>query len=526
MAAFSEMHIKSDRFAEYVAELRAFSRTHRVACGQPEDLVTLLEALKTSRSFAADFGSMLRAIVLTEHFQASDAELLILVAVAWGGATSDESMEQMPTVFQRLGTIIIDLLRRSVMEPSMFPHETANEQTNEHPAAQNNAHPSEDNAPVNATLNHDAHAHPEAVTPDESQESTQPPRRGPGKFRPDPVEYGAFVPHVESIPYLRPQKKAGRFSRIQDLLSRKTSQRFPAEEEGSNEPPTAMEWDRSGIPPEPVPTHLPALKAQRPEFKAQHPRVKSQHPELQSQHTSFKAAEIVATALTGLVVALLFYTPSLPVYQSRVSVYLPFAAANTIDGDASSNPAHGSQLATLRNGTLAGEVAKRLLLRSHGRPILRQDAVSRGLRDLHLGGTEPILYADLVAETAEHVKVRRVETQNVYEISCDSWSPQMATTFCNELTAVLEGPSTSTLGTQPADVLVHTVDAATGAGTQIYPRWFFVGFVGLMAGILVGSLVGLIKQSFPSAISEEESDDHETWSPSTQDAPGTVPGNE
>jgi len=249
------------------------------------------------------------------------------------------------------------------------------------------------------------------------------------------------------------------------------------EEEGSNKPPAPMVTDRSGEP-------VKLSRTRRPELKA---------------------AEIVATALTGLVVALLFNTPSLPVYRSRVSVYMPSIPPNATDVESSSNPLRrASQEASLREGKLTGEVAERLLLRPHVNPILRQDAISRGLRDLHLGGTEPILYANLVAETAQQVKVRRVEPQNLYEITCDSWSPQFATTFCNELIAALEGQSSWASASQPAGDSVRTVDAATGPGIQVYPRWSFVGFAGFAVGILAGILVGFIKQSKPEAVADLE----------------------
>lgn len=469
MAAFSEMHIHADRFAEYVAELRAFSGTYRVACGAPEDLAPLVRALRKSQTFALDFGSMLRSIVLNEHFQASDAELLILVAVAWGGATADDSMDQLPPIFQDLGKIIQDVLHRSAIDPIPPPALEG----------EANATSSDENATEElADLNPDVQVHRQLVDPKNSHEGWPQRQRDAPSHRPVSGERLALVPQVEPTTSGPDREKVPQISRAQDFSSPSASRRFLVEEESPNESSVPVVVGRSG-------EHLRLFPTRRPELKP---------------------TEVAATALTGLVVALLLYMPSLPVYRSRVSVYLPSAPATTTDPGSSSNPfLPTSPETSLRDGRLAGRVAERLLLRPHGNPILRQDAISRGLRDLHLGGMEPILYANLVAETNQQIKVRRVEPQNLYEITCDSWSPQFSATFCNELIAGLEEQTSSTSASHAAGDSVRTVDAATGPGIQVYPRWFLVGFVGLACGILAGFLVGFSKRSKPESVADGES---------------------
>ena len=188
------------------------------------------------------------------------------------------------------------------------------------------------------------------------------------------------------------------------------------------------------------------------------------------------AAEILAFGLAGLVIGLLATIASLPVYRAHVSVLAP--AAESQD--------------SLRSGKLTQQVSRNLLLITHPVPILRQDALSRGMRDLGLGGNETILYATLVAETAQQVKVHPLPTPNLYEITCDSWSSQFAATFCNELVNTVEQqPSNLQSGTDSA----RKIDAESGPGIQIYPQWYLQGVGGFAVGCLLGALFGLIKRS-------------------------------
>jgi hypothetical protein len=214
--------------------------------------------------------------------------------------------------------------------------------------------------------------------------------------------------------------------------------------------------------------------------------------------------------LVGLMTALLFSVGSLPVYRARVSVYLPSTIAGATDPSANASSSlpgvlhSGSRGESLLNGGLTEEVAQRLLARPHTEPILRQDVLSRGMRDLNFGGSETILYADLVAETARQVKVTYLQPQNLYEVTCDSWSAQFAAIFCNQLTdSLVDQPSAATSsqeGTEPARI----VDAASPAGSLVYPHWYLQGFAGLAGGCLVGVLLGFVKR--PGSKPVEEND--------------------
>ena len=186
-----------------------------------------------------------------------------------------------------------------------------------------------------------------------------------------------------------------------------------------------------------------------------------------------RATEVIVMGLIGLVAALLINIGAVPVYRTRVSVLLTPAAA--ADGT--------SPEAANRIRQLTDVVAERLLALPHPDPILKQDAISRGMRDFHLGQSEPILFADLVDETAHNVKIRPLQSNNLYEITCDSWSAQFAATFCQALTDALDEQALS--GELPATFL-RTVDAVIGPGVQIYPQWYLLGGIGLTIGCLGG----------------------------------------
>jgi hypothetical protein len=177
------------------------------------------------------------------------------------------------------------------------------------------------------------------------------------------------------------------------------------------------------------------------------------------------------------VIGLLVMLTSFPVYRAHVSVFVP------------------SDEESLRSGKLTQQAAQRLLLLPHPAPMLRQDALSRGMRDLGLGGNETILYAGLVSETAQQVKVHPLPTPSLYEITCDSWSSQFAATFCNQLVDTVEQQASDPSGIQPGGGSAHKVDADAGPGIQIYPHWYLQGIGGFACGCFLGALFGLFKRS-------------------------------
>lgn len=220
----------------------------------------------------------------------------------------------------------------------------------------------------------------------------------------------------------------------------------------------------------------------------------------QTRKVDLRAGKIIAAGLTGLVIALLCSVGSLPVYRARVSVNLP--ATGTAEKSQTRIDA-GSPAYAVVSGELPGQVSELLLERPHPNPILRQDVLSRGMRELHLGGNQTILYADLVAETARQVKVRRLISPHVYEITCESWSAQLATTFCNELLGMLDRQPQSQSPSSRGTGLAHTIDEAVGPGVQVYPHWYWQSLAGLVIGCLAAVLLGFLKRAEPEPDSHE-----------------------
>ena len=218
----------------------------------------------------------------------------------------------------------------------------------------------------------------------------------------------------------------------------------------------------------------------------------------QTRKVDLSAGKIIAAGLTGLVVALLWTVASLPVYRARVSVNLP-----ATDEKSQTRIDAGSPAYAVVSGELPGQVSELLLGRPHPNPLLKQDVLSRGMRELHLGGNQTILYADLVAETARQVKVRRLISPHVYEITCESWSAQLATTFCNELLGVLGQQPQSQSPSSRGTALARTIDEAVGPGVQVYPHWYWQSFAGLVIGCLAAVLLGFLKRAEPEADSHE-----------------------
>lgn len=437
MAGTSEMQIPTDRFAEYIDELREFSGTHRVPFGNSGDLAQLLESLRNSEAFGADFCSLIRSVVFREHCKVSESQLLTLVMVAWGGVEADRSVHQLPSLVKELQRTIRSVLASSSGPPSTVP-------TDGSEALPTASLEFDDTIREIEETNPDVQLYRQLLKIQDKKEE---------RVGQDSVS----VQREASVQNREPSSSASRDTREIVLFS----------------------------------TIMPSKAETIPQFQP-------------------SAAEVLALGLIGLAVALLLNLGTLPVYRAHVSVYLPSAIAGANNplassgGTASSAFRSSSEGSPLRNGELTERTAERLLALPHPNPIFKQDALSRGMRDLHLGGNETILYADLVADTAHQVRVRQLPSPNLYEISCDSWSARFATTFCNELMDVLDeqlgGALSSQQGIEPGAI----VDKAVGPGIQIYPRWYLVGLAGLAVGCLAGIAVGFVKRPIPDANQEQE----------------------
>jgi hypothetical protein len=428
----------ADRFAQYVSELHELSDNHRISHGKPEDLSRLVEAVQKSKNFAEEFGSVMRSIAIREQFRLSESEYLTLVAAAWTGTAPDESAPQFSDLFHELGGILHKALAQRVLSHRVDPPIVLSTEARE----------------VSSDL------------PDGNREL---------EIKPD-VQVNRQLPNTQD-------RQESQFGAINDpVLAQRGS--YPVKIQSTS-------W--GGTPQEPEPNRsIQRFRFQEAEMDLSGIEGKSRSlddplsrdlgatGETVRTRVEPSLAEVLAVGLAGLVIALLFNAGSLPIYRARVSVYLP----STSEGA----PRPGSRNESLLNGELTEKVAERLLAWPEAKPILRQDVVSRGMRDLHLGGNETILYADLVSETARQIKVMPLQEQNLYAITCDSWSAEFAATFCNELTASLDDSSSGAISSQENPGPARVIDAALQPGIQVYPRWYLQGTVGLSVGLLVGLL--------------------------------------
>jgi hypothetical protein len=453
-----------EQFAEYVREFREFSETYRVPCGRPENLHNLLQSLKTDQVFSEDFESMIRVVVLRERFLVTPSELVVLVTVAWGGAEIHRPTQELQSVLLELESIL-RVLKDSASKSEMPVIVSAEAATIETSGGVDDTSSGlkesrEDSEPVPTAFGFESHAAKQDAT--ELEEASK--------------------------------SKARAANDHEEVLAE--TQMKHEQESGHEDSSLHLGWERSVQEKEHTGSSL-SVQASGYHTNTEASAIQSRVPTL---------TEVLALGLAGLVAALLVMTPSIPVYRARVSVYLPSQPTAMAD-QSGSNAANmrgsisSSEEELLRSGKLTEQVTKRFLLQAYPNPMFRQDVLSRGLRDLHIGGRDTILYATLVVETARRVKVRQLQTQGLYEITCDSWSSQFAAAFCNELGKVMDQQLLELPGSQLRANPTHKSDTAVGPGIQILPHWYLGGAIGFAGGCLIAALLGLVKPRRSAPIS-------------------------
>ncbi len=153
---------------------------------------------------------------------------------------------------------------------------------------------------------------------------------------------------------------------------------------------------------------------------------------------------ILLCAISGLIIALLLGLGTLPIYRTRTSLDIRSLNSDFMDmrsvAPTGSNSAADTdtnlqtQIKLLQSDTLLQQVSDRLLAEPHLDSIERNDLLSRFARTVHLGGHDPIPYAQLVNETAKNIKVKPLGLTRLVEITCDSWDARFSAHFCNTLT--------------------------------------------------------------------------------------------
>ncbi len=150
---------------------------------------------------------------------------------------------------------------------------------------------------------------------------------------------------------------------------------------------------------------------------------------------------IIVMALGFALLGFLAHLATQPTYRTRTSLDIQsvnsdFMNLHTVDATAAtpSDTLVQTQIKLLESDSLRDRVELRMSEEPHPDFILRNDLLSRALRFAHLGGTKPIPYDELLAETAAGVKIKPLGITQLVEISCDSWDPKFAANFCNTLT--------------------------------------------------------------------------------------------
>lgn len=170
---------------------------------------------------------------------------------------------------------------------------------------------------------------------------------------------------------------------------------------------------------------------------------------------------LAAFGLAGLVLSLLFSMRTLPVYRTRTSLdiralnaeFVNFRSANPTEGgnspDADANLQ--TQIKLLESDTSISDTVEHLRAEPHPATLERNDLLSRLQRTLHLGHPEPIPYDLALADAARNIKVKPLGVSRLVEITCDSWSADMAARFCNQLEATFQENDLAARSTEAAN---------------------------------------------------------------------------
>jgi|GEM_PF-6893579 len=390
---------------------------------------------------------MIRVVALRERAMLELSSLKMLVSVAWGGEETGQHAEEPHPDTAELESILgrlCDRLRAS----GQF------EVVEEHQA--------------------------DAEGPDLDDEVVPPTLEETEGFNPAQSELHTHLGEQEIVPAVASERQDRNNSTDQEAgATAEVPQQVNLESDRSASGPPL----EGSVKEEPVTSSLAAERPARPVSINAVP----------AQRSAPSVTEVLALGLAGLVTALLCMTPSPPVYRAHNSIYLPSQQTPLANEDTSNlaGAAVQSKQELLRSGKLTEAVAEHLLFQTRGNAMFREDALSRGMRDLGIGGREKILYATLVADTAQHVRVHKLPTEGLYEITCDSWSAQLAVAFCSDLQ-------------NAADVRKYR-DPQQGAGSaiQILPHWYLIGALGFLSGCLLAMLLGLVGPRRASVASDE-----------------------
>ena len=186
---------------------------------------------------------------------------------------------------------------------------------------------------------------------------------------------------------------------------------------------------------------------------------------------------IGASALAGLLCALLSTVTTRPLYRTRTSIDVQsingnFMQLNEVSrvGSESSDTAQQTQIKILESDALSERTVLSLLQESHPQRVQSMEGVARLLRTLHLSAGPSLSYEATVRDAAHRLKVKPLGVTRLIEMDCESWDPSVAQAFCNRIvreyrnqdveTRSEEAQSTSTfLSRQLADIKEKAMDS-------------------------------------------------------------------
>ena len=152
---------------------------------------------------------------------------------------------------------------------------------------------------------------------------------------------------------------------------------------------------------------------------------------------------LLGCGLAGVLVSVLAGLRTLPVYQSKMSLEFrqvngDFLNQRNVNMTSSDSGPEGdtnlqTQMRLMESQTTLRNTMERVAQGEHPAFLQRNDLLSQMQRGLHLGRPEPIPFGVALEEAAKNVKVKPLGVTRLVEITCESWSPELAARFCNEM---------------------------------------------------------------------------------------------
>jgi polysaccharide biosynthesis transport protein len=152
---------------------------------------------------------------------------------------------------------------------------------------------------------------------------------------------------------------------------------------------------------------------------------------------------VLLCTLAGALLGWLTTIAVQPVYRARTELdiqnlnadFLNMKAVSQTGAESSSTEAYvQTQIKLLQSDTLRERTVEAIRRSSALAGLQREDLISSTRRVLHFAGQDRVSRQALLDFTAKRVTVKPVGLTRLVEVTCDSWSPSFAASFCNTLT--------------------------------------------------------------------------------------------